>query len=87
MANNHRNTVLNLVAAKSVAQLELFFHKLRWIVNLVTPKAGAWHEFLFNNPSSEAGLPNKSSCLDPALGLTKFSIVKDKILVTLFCAT
>jgi hypothetical protein len=35
----------------------------------------------------EAGLLNKSSCLAPALGVTKFIIVGDMILVTLCCAT
>ncbi len=36
---------------------------------------------------SEAGLLNKSSCLAPALGVTKFIIVINMILVTLCCAT
>jgi hypothetical protein len=35
----------------------------------------------------EAGLLNKSLCLAPTLGVTKFIIVEDKILVTLCCAT
>ncbi len=35
----------------------------------------------------EAGLLNKSSCLAPTLGVTKFIIVKGMILVTLCCAT
>jgi hypothetical protein len=30
---------------------------------------------------------NKYSCLVPALGITKFIIVRDMILVTLGCAT
>jgi hypothetical protein len=34
-----------------------------------------------------AGLLNKSSCLARALGVTKFMIVKDIILVTLSCGT
>jgi hypothetical protein len=57
------------------------------IMNLETPKAGAKHELLFNEPSSEAGLLNKSSCSAAALGVTKFIDVKDMILVTLYCAT
>jgi hypothetical protein len=35
----------------------------------------------------KAGSLNKSSCLAPALGVTKFIIVTDMILVTLCCAT
>jgi hypothetical protein len=48
---------------------------------------------MFNKPTSglillaEAGLLNKSSCLAPTLGVTKFITVKDVILVTLCCAT
>jgi len=34
-----------------------------------------------------AGLLNKSSCLAPALGVTKLIIVLDMILVTLCCAS
>jgi hypothetical protein len=56
-------------------------------VNLVTPKAGAKYELLFSKLASEAGLLNKSSCLAPALGVTKFIITTDIILVTLCCAT
>ncbi len=37
--------------------------------------------------SAEAGLLNKSSCLAPTLGVTKFIFVKEMILVTLCCAT
>ncbi len=55
-------------------------------MNLVTPKAGAKHELLFNKPASEAGLLNKSSCLARALGETKFIDMRDMILVTLCCA-
>ncbi len=50
-------------------------------MNLVTHKAGAKGEPLFNKPasvqrsSSKAGLLNKSSCLAPTLGVTKFIIV------------
>ena len=36
---------------------------------------------------AEAGLLNKSSCLAPALGVTKFILVGDMILVTLCCST
>ncbi len=44
---------------------------------------------MFNKPTSQAvaGLLNKSSCLAPALGVTKFMIAIDMILVTLYCAT
>jgi hypothetical protein len=42
---------------------------------------------MFNKPTSEAGLLNKSSCLAAALGVTKFVIVTDKILTTLCCST
>ncbi len=37
----------------------------------------------FNKPTSEAGLLNKSTCLAPALGVIKFKIVRNMILVTL----
>jgi hypothetical protein len=37
--------------------------------------------------SAEASLLNKSSRSAPALGVTKFTIVTDMILVTLCCAT
>jgi hypothetical protein len=37
--------------------------------------------------STEAGLLNKSSNFAPALGVTKFLIVTDMILVTLCCVT
>ena len=56
-------------------------------LNLVTPKAGAKCELLFNKPVSEAGLLNKSSCLAPALVVTKFTTVRDMTLVKLCCAT
>jgi len=46
------------------------------IMNLVTPKAGAKHEVLFNKLASEAGLLNKSSCLAPASGATEFTIAR-----------
>jgi hypothetical protein len=51
----------------------------------LTPKAAAKHDLLFNKP--EAGLLNKSSSLDPALGVTKFIIVRDMVLVTHCCDT
>ena len=57
------------------------------IKNLVTPKAGAKRELLYNKLASEVGLLNKSSCLAPTLGVNKFIIVTDVILVTLCCAT
>ncbi len=38
---------------------------------------------MLNNPNLEADLLNKCSCLAPALGVTKFIIVKDMIWVTL----
>jgi hypothetical protein len=60
-------------------------------VNLVTPKAEAKHELLFNKVlilagKSEAGLLNKSSCLAPAIGVTKFIIIKDMSLFSLCSA-
>jgi hypothetical protein len=46
---------------------------------------------LFNEPDlglwAEAGLLNKSSCLAPTVGVTKFIEMRDMILVTLSCAT
>jgi hypothetical protein len=58
-------------------------------MNLVTPKVGAKHEHLFNELASEAvaGLFNKSSSLDAALGVTKFITIIAMYLVTLCCAT
>jgi hypothetical protein len=50
-------------------------------LNLVTPKAGAKHELLFNKP--ETGLLNKGSCLARTLGMTKIINIIDIILVTL----
>jgi hypothetical protein len=41
---------------------------------------------MFNKLASEACSLNKSSCLAPALGVTKFIIVTDMILVALFCS-
>jgi hypothetical protein len=54
-------------------------------MNLVTPKAGAKYEILFYKPGS--CLLNKSSYLAPASGVTKFTIARVMILVTLCCAT
>ncbi len=42
---------------------------------------------MFNKPTSEAGSLKKSSCLAPTVGVTKFIIVTDMILVTLVTAT
>ncbi len=56
-------------------------------MNLVTPKAGAKHELLFNKPASEASLLNKSSYLAPALGVTKFTLANDMFLFALCCVT
>jgi hypothetical protein len=55
-------------------------------MNLVTPKAGAKHELLFNKPVSWAGLLHKSSCLAAALGVHKLRTVVAKNLAT-FCCT
>jgi hypothetical protein len=41
-------------------------------MNLIAPKVGAKHGLLFNEPTSEIGLSNKSSCLTQALGVAKF---------------
>jgi hypothetical protein len=56
---------------------------------LVTPKAGAKHELLFNKPvsASEASLLYKSSCLAAALGVTKFITITAMFLVALCCAS
>jgi hypothetical protein len=43
--------------------------------------------FIFNKPTSKAGLLNKSLSLAVALSVTKFTIARDMILVTLCCAT
>jgi hypothetical protein len=51
------------------------------IINLVTPKAGAKRELLFNKLASEAVLLNKS--LDSALGVMKFITIIAMNLVTL----
>ncbi len=56
------------------------------VMNSVTPKAGAKHYLLFNKPAPGAGLLNKISYSAPALDVTKFTIVRDMILVTLCCA-
>jgi hypothetical protein len=47
------------------------------IVNLVTPKAAAKHELSLN----------KALCLYRSLGVSKFTNMRDMILVTLCCAT
>ncbi len=52
-------------------------------VILNTHKAGAKHDILINTLASEANLLNKSSCLAPVVGVTKFIIVTAMILVTL----
>jgi hypothetical protein len=44
-------------------------------------------EFITLSEYPEAGSLNKSSCLAPTLGVTKFIIVTGMILVTLCCAT
>jgi hypothetical protein len=54
------------------------------ISNLVTPKAAAKHELVQQTDLSSL---NKSSCLAPALDVTKFMIVRDLIRNTLCCAT
>ncbi len=56
-------------------------------MNLVAPKGAAQHNHLFSKPTTEASLLNKSSSLAPALGVTKFMIVTDMLLVRLCCAT
>jgi hypothetical protein len=42
---------------------------------------------MFNKPTFEAGLLNKSSHLAEALGATKFIVIIAMNLVTLYCAT
>ncbi len=56
-------------------------------MNLVTLKAGAKHELLFNELPSEAGLLNKSSCLAAALRVAKFIAIIAVFLVACCCAT
>jgi hypothetical protein len=59
-----------------------------FVINLVTLKAAAKRELLFNpTPLPEAGLSNKSSHLAAALGVTKFLVLLAMNLVTLCCAT
>jgi hypothetical protein len=55
--------------------------------NLATPKARAKHKPLFNKPASEAGLLNRRLVLSSRLGVAKFIIITDMILVTLCFAT
>jgi hypothetical protein len=57
------------------------------IMNFITPKAQAKHEYLFYKPTSETGLLNESSCFARALGVTKFINVRDLILIALYCDT
>jgi hypothetical protein len=38
---------------------------------------------MLNKLTSEASLLNKGSCLTPALGIAKFIIIKDMILITI----
>ncbi len=57
------------------------------IKNLVTPKAGAKRELLYNKLASEVGLLNKSSHLAPTLGVAKFITIIAMNLVTLCFAT
>ncbi len=54
------------------------------ICKLVTLKALTKHEHLFNEPALEASSLNKISCLAPALGVSKYTIDIDVILITLF---
>ncbi len=56
-------------------------------MNLVTPKARAKQDILFNKPASKAGSLNKCSCLATALDVTKFTTARDMILVALCCPT
>jgi hypothetical protein len=55
--------------------------------NKPASKAAAKHELLFHKPTSEASLLNKSLCLAAALGVTKFTKMRDVILVTLCFTT
>jgi hypothetical protein len=54
-------------------------------MNLVTLKAGAKHELLFNKPvpASEVALLSKSLCLAAALDMTKYAVSIAVNLVTL----
>jgi hypothetical protein len=52
------------------------------VIKLRTPKAAAKHELLCNKPAHDTGLLNKSSCLAPALGVTKFMSINAMRLVT-----
>jgi hypothetical protein len=55
-------------------------------MNVVTRKAGAKHELLFNEQESEASLLNKSSLLAAALRVAKFIAISTTNWVTLFWA-
>ncbi len=57
------------------------------IMNFVTPKAQAKHEYLFNKPTSETGLLNESSCFARYIGLSKLLIVCIYFLVSFFFDT
>jgi hypothetical protein len=53
---------------------------MKIVMFLVTPKAGAKHELLFNKSleqKTEAGSLNKSSCLAPTSGVTKIIKMRD----------
>ncbi len=63
--------MLNVVMLNVIIQSVL-------MLNVVAPQ----NDLFFIN-----GLLNKSSHLAPSLGMTKFIIVIDKILATLYCAT
>ncbi len=52
-------------------------------MSLVTPKAGAKHDLLFNKLTSEAGSLNKILCLAPGFSVTKFTEARDMISVAL----
>ncbi len=61
-------------------------HKIHYneFGHTVVQKSQTW---MLNKSTSEAGSLKKSSCLAPALGVTKFTAARDLILVTLCCAT
>jgi hypothetical protein len=56
------------------------------IKTLVTLKAGAKHELLFNELASELCLWSRGSSLAAALGVTKFITIKAMHSVTLCCS-
>jgi hypothetical protein len=55
------------------------------VLNLVTPKAGAKHEHLFNEAAS--GLFIKSLSSAPTVGVTQLTNVSGITLVAFSCAT